>query len=813
MNQTQNSANNGAMIYDPVPRFPDQLTNGVPAATASSPAVVSYIIRTHEVSQDGQPVDTLYFYIGRDRSIPLRSFTISYRISALPVMIPDPDNPYYRYEYTDADIDDHEFLLCSFSLPREMAEHFPGCSAYVSEIHTADGAAPITFVPENFVYSAEDAEKVQAAMNAVYGVDTLNIAAAQTVSDSSTARLDDGISRLDDGADEFMDTLEITRLAQEKQRKKRKIGIHIIGYALLAAGMISLGSVGIHYLSYQRAMLGAAVYQDAGAQLQAERYVDEQIGGNLFLNSQKSNLNRTVLQLCTEGRYNEAYRIVSETPFASIQQRICREASEKALEAGNWETAYVYALGAPEPFDSEITAAAAEVMLDPYSGTFDETIFCIAQKTTDRAALDRLLSSIIADACEKNHYHVAMRAAKKLSDAAAQSEAVADVFGIATRYYISKNAFDEAAVFIASYRTAGGAVDKDIENALIEHFSASHDADSAFFLAKQFGIDASHIPITAEDAAIRSDLANLYPLLTPTQKRAYHASYVTCGGLLLTRDDRGRVTLCMQPTGVTPDNGKDTSLADAQKRITTYLAGKPAVCAMASTDLMTAFVHTDGTVTVMANRILGNTAVATLRDESRVISAAASLKNVVAVEAGDAHFVFLHEDGTVSCIGDNTYRQCETGRSAWTNIAAIAAGGAFTVGLRTDGTVVACGSDSAGQCDVGDLHNVIDVEACDRTTVLLFADGSIGLRGERSAGLADALQLENVVRIRGGGTAVIAELRDGSYTLCGGCAESGNYGSTASWKSLVDYDIGDVCAAALESGGTLRSTGTNHAKQ
>ena len=151
--------------------------------------------------------------------------------------------------------------------------------------------------------------------------------------------------------------------------------------------------------------------------------------------------------------------------------------------------------------------------------------------------------------------------------------------------------------------------------------------------------------------------------------------------------------------------------------------------------------------------------------------------------------------------------------SRWTDIAAIAAGDAFTVGLRTDGTVVACGSDSAGQCDVTDLHNVIDVEACDRTTVLLFADGSIGLRGERSAGLADALQLENVVRIRGGGTAVIAELRDGSYTLCGGCAESGNYGSTASWKSLVDYDIGDVCAAAYESGGMLRTTGSNRAKQ
>ena len=809
MNQTQNPAN-GSMIYDPVPRLPDQMTNGVPAANAKAPAVVSYIIRTHEIGQEGQPVDTLYFYIGRDRSIPLRSFTISYRISALPVMIDDPASPYYTYEYTDADIDDHEFLLCSFSLPREMAENFPGCSAYVSEIRTVGSEEPITFKPENFVYSAEDAQKVQTAMKNVYGEETLRIGDAGTESSSAGHAAS---SYIDDGADEFMDTLEITRLEQEKQRKKRKAGVRLIGYAFLAAGMISLISVGTHYLSYQRAMLGAAVYLDAGAQLQAEKYVDDEIGGNLFLNSQKSNLNRTVLQLCTEARYNEAYRIVSDTPFASIQQRICREASEKALEGGDWETAYVYALGAPEPFDGEITAAAAEIMLDPYTGSFDERAFCIAQKTTDRAALDRLLTSIVRHACEENHYHVAMRAAKKLSEETAQAETVADVFGIATRYYISKNAFDEAAVFIASYSSGGGAVDKDIENALIEHFSASHDADSAFFLAKQFGIDASHIPITAEDSAIRTDLANLYPLLTATQKRAYHANYVTCGGLLLTRNEAGRVTLGMQPSGVVPANSKDNSLSTAQKWINAYLGGKAVVSAMASSHLLTAFVHADGTVTVMSNRIIGNTAIASLREETNIISDAAALKNVVAVEAGENHFVFLHEDGTVTCLGDNTYRQCETGTSAWTDIAAIAAGDAFTVGLRTDGTVVACGSDSAGQCDVADLHNVIDVEACDRTTVLLFADGSIGLRGERSAGLADALQLENVVRIRGGGTAVIAELRDGSYTLCGGCAESGNYGSTASWKSLVDYDIGDVCAAAYESGGMLRTTGSNRAKQ
>jgi hypothetical protein len=207
------------MIYDPVPRLPDQMTNGVPAANAKAPAVVSYIIRTHEIGQEGQPVDTLYFYIGRDRSIPLRSFTISYRISALPVMIDDPASPYYTYEYTDADIDDHEFLLCSFSLPREMAENFPGCSAYVSEIRTVGSEEPITFKPENFVYSAEDAQKVQTAMKNVYGEETLRIGDAGTESSSAGHAAS---SYIDDGADEFMDTLEITRLEQENSEKNER---------------------------------------------------------------------------------------------------------------------------------------------------------------------------------------------------------------------------------------------------------------------------------------------------------------------------------------------------------------------------------------------------------------------------------------------------------------------------------------------------------------------------------------------------------------------------------------------------------------
>ncbi|MBO5671087.1 MAG: hypothetical protein J6S41_06015, partial [Clostridia bacterium] len=68
-NTVQNTSAASSMIYDPVPRFSDQLQLDAPKATPACPAVLSYIIRTHETAEDGRPLDTLYFYIGRDRSV------------------------------------------------------------------------------------------------------------------------------------------------------------------------------------------------------------------------------------------------------------------------------------------------------------------------------------------------------------------------------------------------------------------------------------------------------------------------------------------------------------------------------------------------------------------------------------------------------------------------------------------------------------------------------------------------------------------------------------------------------------------------
>lgn len=800
-----NQGNQSAMQYYPVPRLRGQEHLETPIPTPDSPAVLSYIIRVRGNEDDGTPRDLLYFYIGRDRAMALSSFTIAYRFSALPVMMDDPAHPFYAYEYTDADInDDNEYIVCKFSIPPQRSDDVTGCGAFVSGVTFPDGTA-YTFDAGEFTYSDRDMQSMTAVITAEY-----DSAMEYETPDTDTGSIPADTSPQNDEDDTF-DALEAARIGQEAARRKRRRAVRIAGYALLAAGALTLSTVGVQYLSYQSAMLGAQVYLDAGEYRQAQNYIEEEIGGNLFSNSRRNALSATLKQLCAEERYNEAYRIASLAPYADLMQSVCREASDKALAAGDYETAYVYAAGAPDSFADEVTAAAAAVILDPYAGTMNESAYRVAQKSSDTKALDDLYLSMVRDACGQNHYHTAMRAAMEISDGETCAATVADVFGIATRYYINRGSYKAAADFITLYSSDDNTVDADVEAALISYFSESRDADSAFFLAKQFGIAVDDIHIDAEDSAVREDLSGTYHLLSADQKRAYHAQRITATGILFTVGDDGCVTLSATPSGVTPADGKDTSMTDAQKRVNDLLGGKKVVSVL-SGGLTTAFLHTDGSVTMISNRIIGGTVTAAGAEELSLIAAAEKLSDVVAMAAGDEHFVFLHDDGTVSCIGDNSHGQCGTTGSKWTDIVAVAAGKNFTVGLHSDGTVTAVGSDDCGECDVSGFANVVDVAACDQTTVVLFADGTAGIRGERSMGIADTLRLTGIRRIRAGGSAVIAELSDGSYAICGAPAETGNYGSTASWHDVTDFNVGSVCAAAIDGDGVTRTTGTNKAK-
>ncbi len=762
-----------------------------PSPTSDIPAVLSYIFRARPYSGNSSE-DMVYLYIGRDRSVSLRSFTISYRFSALPIMIEDPARSFHRYEYTDEDINDHDYIVCKLRLPASLSADFPGCSAYVSKICLTDGTE-IAFSSSDFFYAEQDEAYLDNALDrASQKVDHIP-ASAQSVSKAGASN---PLS--------YEDT--VSRRHTRKSRLPR-----YIGYGLSVIGIGVLIFFGVEYFSYQHAMLGAEVYLDAGEIAQAEAYVQKEIGRNRFLLTQENALSGNIRILCAEKRYNEAYKILSQTPFASLLQEVCRRAADDALQGGDYQTAFVYAKSAPTPFDDEITSKAVDLVIDTESNQINEEMYLIAQQTSTPEVLDRLLSRIIEYAKENDLYHTAMRAALKSSTPEAAAAAAADVFSAATQYYIDNGDYNGAATFISAYNNGEHAVEEHIEDALIAHFSKTRDTESAFFLAKHFGISAADIQIEAEDLSIRSDLSGLYSLLSPEQKRDYHAHRITVGGLFLTIGEDGILYLHTKTTGASPTGGSvtDTLQADAQRQIRAMLEGKTPIVSVASNDLNTVVLHEDGTLTAFANRMIGNAATAASAEELSVITAAQSVQGVVAIAAGDAHFVFLHEDGSVSAIGDNTYTQCSTTSSDWHDITAIAAGGYFTLGLRADGTVVAVGDDSCGQCQVSGLHHVVSIAAADLSTAVLFADGTVTLRGDRGMGMTEVPKLTDVKRIRAGGSALIAEHNDGSFTLCGGCVDTGNYGSVASWSDIADYEIGDVCAAAIHQNGSIRTTGTN----
>ena len=212
----------------------------------------------------------------------------------------------------------------------------------------------------------------------------------------------------------------------------------------------------------------------------------------------------------------------------------------------------------------------------------------------------------------------------------------------------------------------------------------------------------------------------------------------------------------------------------------------------------------DGTVSAYASSAAGSEETPVSAEDLAYIEAVRSLTGVVAMASGERHSAFLHEDGSVTVIGDNSFGQAET--RSWREIVAVAAGPYFTVGLRSDGTAVACGSDGAGQLRLSEYRNITDVRACSETVILLFRDGGAEAVGERSMGLSEVSGFRGVRRIRAGCGSVIAELADGTCVMAGGGAE-GSHGSVAGWKNEIDFDAGDGYVVRIGADGRADANG------
>ncbi|MCQ2433204.1 MAG: hypothetical protein MJ175_11430, partial [Clostridia bacterium] len=485
----------------------------------------------------------------------------------------------------------------------------------------------------------------------------------------------------------------------------------------------------------------------------------------------------------------EAYQIALHAPFETHLQKICVKASDDALAEEDYETAFAYAVLAPEPFGAAILNSAALAAFDEETQTIREDAYAAAQYSDDPLIRQLLLRDVIAEARAKHHFVTAMRTAFSLDEGTESVQMVSDILNEALHYFLDRDDYPSVAAYIHMFSQPLSRYDlalDDVQTMIYKHCVKNNDKNTVFFFAKQFKMDTSSLKIEPGDPVIRNDLDGSYFLLTESQMRSYHTRPIDVfNGLYVV--ENGTVSYSA--------NGTDVSANG--------------VTSVATNAFCTVFLKNNGTISVIANSIVGSNMTAVQANARAMIAGTSKMKNVVSVAAGEEHIVCLHADGTVSAFGDNTYGQC--GTKKWKNIVAIAAGKRFTVGLCADGTLVACGSNKCGQCDVSEYRNVTDIAACNQTTVMRFSDGTIHIQGEGSMGLADANRLSDINRIRAGATAILAEKNDGTLTLCG-TGITGNYGNVSSWKNVKDFAVGDLCLACINANGKTVTVGSTRVK-
>lgn len=555
-----------------------------------------------------------------------------------------------------------------------------------------------------------------------------NVENSGTVSGKSG---DAGESSDDDSEGDLWET-ESSEEGSIKSSRVRKI---IVGVSSAAAIAISVG-VGAHLITYGNAV------EKAADKLMAER------------------------------RYNEAYKIVSDTIFDSTLQNVCESAAKYYLSQEDYFNAFVYAKGAADPFEEDVIKLAQSELLSEDGLSINENALSVIRQVGDPADFDSAMISLADECMEAGEYVLAMNVSQEIGSDTDRESKCSVIFTEGIKHYMNEGMFDKAAALIDVYDSsdaAAGELSEYLESvgidvsALIEECQNSGGSASAVILTNYLGGDSSSIAVDAEDLSIRKNLKTAYPMLSLKQKRDYHAQrFALYKGAFFIKDG------AIEGTDITDAISVDTN------------------------EYQTVVLHADGRVTSLENG--GHNLVIDIPEGG----------NTVQISAGQYHVALLDDDGTVSAYGDNTYGQCDTG--SWTDIVAVATGANFTLGLRSNGEVVACGSNMSGQCDVSSYSNVVDIDACDQTAVLLFNDGKMAVCGDVSMGLREVSDFENITRISAGDACIVAERADGRYLSASGTV-SGNCGSTGDWHNAEWFAAGSVCAGYIDTAGNMIITG------
>ncbi len=679
------------------------------------PAAVQSIALVKKI---GEP-DVMRIVVKRDLAFEIESFTFRYRFSNLPIYASDVNHRFNSYVYNEDDINSSDKLTFNGALPSGI--NIEACSAYISEIKLTSGQV-LTFEASEyrFILRPKKPQSPSAPeMSAGNKPQTQPSALSARPANSERTAPQNAPSS--------------TPSSNKEIPVKKK---HVRFTVILTAVIFTLVIEAIAFM---------------------------------FL-SQYTGIKRSADMLMSDNRFNEAYKIVSQTNYNGLLQRVCEKATVYYISIGDLESAYVYAYGAPDPFTDTIIDYAAQSVVSISDGKINENAFRVAKMTADDAKFDQIISSMSDILTKNGDYPNALRVMSELRDDEAKPQKTDEVFRAALNHYISRNDYDALIAFIEemSEDTTFKQSKEYILEVAQEECSKVGDHACILYLSNHYSdiskISSAQTVISSADKGVRTKFEILYPLLTASQKRAYHANAVTIWNSKPVLIEAGHI------------NGTDIDDAVSVERNSKMLM----------------VLHEDGSVTTHPD------------DSTAEKYDIPSFGDIVQIALGEEHAVLLHANGTLSAYGDNTYGQCDV--AEWTDIAAVAVGQRFTVGLKLDGTLVAVGSNTNGQCDVSRYRNVVDIAACNQTTVILFSDGTVKLQGNRSFGLEEVEGLTDITDVCAASSVILSQRRDGKLYVHGGML-GGDYGSTNDWHGIVSYDVGSVGIVGVDKNGVVYTSG------
>lgn len=739
------------------------------------------------IRRENMPL-TLRFIIRRDRNIRISSFTLVYRFSGLSIKSRDTDHPFFRYVYDKPDINDKDYILLKGSVSEDKLSD--GMTAVISSV-TLENGEVLTYQsrdyddPANRIVGADTrtaerplAEFFAARAVASTGLPSQNLPAFPAVQQTS----------------ERHSVSETTAVVTPRRKKKlRRKTIDTLTPILISLLVV----VGIVLI---------IVLQKPPTQSQSDLFS----------------------QMLDEKRYSEAYYLVKELDDSESLQGICEIAASYYLSVRNYESAYLYASAAPEPFDHDVIDKFADYLIS--QNRQDELYDFLKDQEKYAETLQKVCESAVERFTAKADYRQALLYARYAPESLEKK-----VFEAAAGDLVRNGEIFEPAFNLLEQLDDGDARDAYIKDAAVSL------AEEGYYTNALIAAEKIQSQTVQTETVLEICISGMKFCTADNRLSDAAALFHECSGML----DAVNQAACIDrladycfSNGDLAGNifyrnfgGADTSsvvisaeeesirqraedvyflLTAEQKRayhanpFSIYkevfliedgvMQGKGIenVVSVSTFEYQTVVLRKNGTVAAIAN------------DGHNKITSLPKDNDIVQIAAGLDHVALLHNDGTVTVAGSNAYGQGNV--SNWQKIVRIAAGADFTVGLQSDGTLVACGSNLSGQCDIGKYENVIDIAACDQSAVLLFADGSVKVVGDISMGLRAADSFTDIRRIRAAAACIIAEKEDGTYVMAHGSANADN-GFVGTWKNMKHFAAGSICVGAVDASGNMKIEG------